>query len=91
MRWFGVCQYKVLLITVLLLLLPLVGNRDLSKNNAIAIDHSLRAVSCLNQKCESERGVREKMVITKYNWFICTARPQTKFGSHRKLCKMLRE
>ena len=40
--------YNVLLITVLLLLL-FVGNKNLNKNNAIAIDHSLRAVNCLNQ------------------------------------------
>ena len=43
-----VCQYKALLITVLLLL-SLVGNRDLSKSNAIAIGHSLHAVNCLNE------------------------------------------
>ena len=48
MRYIVGCQYKVLLITVLLLL-SLVGNRDPSKNNALAIGHSLRAVNCLNQ------------------------------------------
>ena len=29
--------------------IPLVGNRDLSKNDAIAIDHSLRAINCLHR------------------------------------------
>ena len=29
--------------------IPLVGNRELSKNDAIAIDHSLRAVNCLHR------------------------------------------
>ena len=43
-----VYQNKALLITVLLLL-SLVGNRDLSKSNAIAIGNSLRAVNCLNE------------------------------------------
>ena len=35
--------------TLLLLLLSLVGNRNLSKNNVIAVDHSLRVVDCLDQ------------------------------------------
>ena len=48
MRYIVVCQNKALLITVLLLL-SLVGNRYLSKSNAIAIGHSLRAVNCLNE------------------------------------------
>ena len=29
--------------------IPLVGNRDLSKSDAIAIDHSLHAVNCLHR------------------------------------------
>ena len=46
-----VCQYKVLLWITVPLLLSLVGSGILAlgKNNAIAIDHALRAVNFLNQ------------------------------------------
>ena len=49
MRYIVACQSKVLYYITVLLLLLLVGNRDLSKNNAIVIDLSLRAIDCLNQ------------------------------------------
>ena len=43
------------------------------------------------KRCESERGVRGKMDVTRYIKFISTARPQMKFDSRRQLPTMLRD
>ena len=48
MRYIVASQSKVLYFITVLLLLSLVGNRDLSKNNALAIDH-FYFIYCLNQ------------------------------------------
>ena len=45
MRYIMACQSKLLYFIAVLLWLSLVGNRDLNKNNAIAIDHFLREVN----------------------------------------------
>ena len=71
-----VCQYKVLLIGYCTHTVIIIGKKigiyALSKNNAIAIKHSLCAVNCLNQTMRIRTRLLRKIghTITKYNGFI---------------------